>query len=123
MFSDFPRALLAVAAVTTFGAKKYTPRGWVSVPSADERYDDAKGRHLLKGYIEPEDPESQLQHLAHEAWNALAVLELHLRKKERADWDEEAFRSLRRSPSIPTSQITALDDWVTALSEGRGHSG
>jgi len=83
MMRDFPRALLAVSAATTLGAKKYAPSNWISVEDAEDRYADAKGRHLLEGFITPNDKESNLLHLAHEAWNALAVLELELRKQER----------------------------------------
>ena len=50
---------------------------------AVDRYDDAKGRHILKGHIEDKDPDSDLSHMAHEAWNALAKLECALRKKEK----------------------------------------
>lgn len=84
MFEYFPRALLNVAKVAGFGAKKYTRGGWISVPDAEHRYDDALGRHLLKRHIEgPNDLESELKHLAHAAWNALAILELALRGEEK----------------------------------------
>jgi hypothetical protein len=78
----FSRALTAVAEVGTFGAGKYTRGGWQAVPNGIERYDDAKWRHTLKGYQEARDPDSGLLHAAHEAWNALAKLELMLREKE-----------------------------------------
>ena len=81
MFTGFASALNRVAEVTTFGADKYTPNGWVSVPSASERYTDAMYRHLLAGVSEKLDPESGIEHLAHAAWNILAVLELQLRKE------------------------------------------
>ena len=82
MFKGFARALLRVAEVTTFGANKYTPNGWESVDNGQERYLDASARHLLQGFIEPRDPQTNIEHLAHEAWNALARLELALRKAE-----------------------------------------
>lgn len=82
MLSGFARALLKVAEVTTYGASEYTPNGWLEVPDGISRYDDAKARHLLKGYIEELDPDSNISHQAHEAWNALAKLELMLREKE-----------------------------------------
>lgn len=85
MMQGFARALLAVSEVATFGAVKYSPGGWQYVPNGQERYDDAKGRHLLQGYIEDIDPETDLQHLAQEAWNALAKLELKLREEENID--------------------------------------
>jgi hypothetical protein len=81
MFTGFASALNRVAEVTTFGANKYTPNGWLSVPSASERYTDALYRHLLAGATEKFDLESGIEHLAHAAWNILAVLELQLRKE------------------------------------------
>ena len=82
MLSGFPRALLKVAEVTTFGALKYSDNGWQQVDGGVSRYDDAKGRHLLYGYIEDIDADSGLEHLAQDAWNALAKLELKLREEE-----------------------------------------
>ena len=82
MLSGFARALLAVSKVTTFGANKYTANGWRKVPNGIDRYNDAKGRHLLYGYLEDKDPDTDLDHLAQEAWNALAELELTLQKRE-----------------------------------------
>ena len=77
------RAVWAVSEVATFGAAKYTPDGWVLVPNGKERYADAGYRHTLKRAIgEPVDSESNLNHLAHEAWNALAKLDLYLREEE-----------------------------------------
>lgn len=78
------RAIWAVAEVATFGAAKYTPGGWVLVPNGQERYADASYRHLLKRAMgERNDPDSKLSHLAHEAWNALAKLDLALREQEK----------------------------------------
>lgn len=84
MLLDFARALEAVAEVTTFGAQKYSPSGWRSVPDAEARYTDALVRHLLawKQADGEVDEESQLLHLAHAAWNALAVLELELARMD-----------------------------------------
>jgi hypothetical protein len=78
----FARALLAVADVGTHGAAKYSRGGWQFVEDGVTRYDDAKWRHMLQGYIEPLDDDSGLEHIAQEAWNALAKLELHLREKQ-----------------------------------------
>ena len=81
MVGDFAHALRAVASVTTFGAAKYTPRGWQSVPNADERYMDAAMRHILADLAgEAIDADSQQLHIAQAAWNLLAVLELRLRE-------------------------------------------
>lgn len=77
----FPLAIDAVAEVSTFGATKYAWRGWETVPDGFNRYSNAMGRHLLKeGSGEQNDPDSGLLHAAHTAWNALARLELMLRK-------------------------------------------
>lgn len=82
MFKGFARALLRVAEVTTYGANKYTPDGWQSVQDGEARYLDAQCRHMLKGFIEECDKDTDLEHMAHDAWNALARLELALRRKE-----------------------------------------
>lgn len=80
ILGDFSRALSAIAEVGTHGAAKYTREGWCSVPCGIERYTDAKWRHLLASHHETHDPDSGFLHAAHEAWNALAVLELILRE-------------------------------------------
>lgn len=81
----FPRASLAVAGISTFGASKYAWNGWEAVDDGINRYSDAMVRHLLKeGMGEETDPDSGLLHAAHTAWGALARLELMLREKERA---------------------------------------
>jgi hypothetical protein len=79
----FARALQEVGEVGTFGAAKYSDDGWVNVPDGERRYTDAMLRHLLKE-AEGEicDLESGLPHAAHVAWNALARLDLALRKQE-----------------------------------------
>jgi hypothetical protein len=78
------RAIFSVSKIATFGAAKYTPGGWVIVPNGQERYADAGYRHLLKRAMgELNDPDSEELHLAHEAWNALAKLDLYLREQEK----------------------------------------
>lgn len=78
------RAITEVAKVGTFGAAKYTDGGWVDVPDGFRRYEDAQQRHAADRHRgEMLDKESQLLHLAHEAWNALAKLDLHLRETEK----------------------------------------
>jgi hypothetical protein len=81
---DFSRALQIVVDVGTYGAKKYTRAGWATVPEGSQRYLDAMMRHLLAMDVDPDglDKETGLPHLAHVAWNALAVLELQARGKE-----------------------------------------
>lgn len=59
-----------------YGIRKgYLKDSWRNV--APERYEDALMRHMtahLQG--EERDPESGLRHIAHVAWNALAVMAL-----------------------------------------------
>lgn len=77
----FSRALQAVGKVGTYGANKYSDNGWVDVPDGERRYTDALLRHLLREADgEALDQDTQLHHAAHAAWNALARLDLMLRK-------------------------------------------
>jgi hypothetical protein len=80
VLGSFSRALEEVGCVGTYGANKYTPNGWLTVPNGVERYTDAMYRHLLREAQGQElDEESGLRHAAQVAWNALARLELMLR--------------------------------------------
>jgi hypothetical protein len=84
VLGDFANALQAVVAIGTFGARKYTDHGWLSVPNGERRYADAAFRHYLARQTgELNDPESGYYHLAHQAWNVLAELELFLRYKQK----------------------------------------
>lgn len=92
-FEYFPRALMAVADVSAYGANKYSWKGWEKVTDGINRYRNAAGRHIAKEGIEgpfdleilnhPEYP-AKVRHLAQVAWNALAALELTLRAEERS---------------------------------------
>lgn len=106
VLGGFARALWAVSAVGSFGAVKYTENGWVEVPNGQARYDDAGMRHWLKDKMgEKVDQDSKLAHLAHEAWNALAVLDLELRKQE-ADKPTGYVREAKASPlPYPTGGV------------------
>jgi hypothetical protein len=84
VIGGFSRALTEVAKVGTFGANKYTANGWIEVPDGEQRYTDAMLRHILtEATGEQMDPDSGLRHAAHAAWNALARLDLMLRKEPR----------------------------------------
>lgn len=77
---DMARALRQVARVATYGAKKYSRGGWLEVPEGRRRYTNALYRHLnAEATGELYDPDTQIEHAAHAAWNALARLELLLR--------------------------------------------
>jgi hypothetical protein len=83
VLGDFARAIDAVGMVGTKGAQKYSDHGWLHVSNGIERYTDAMLRHLNKDHQgEFMDDELQLPHAACTAWNALARLELILRKVE-----------------------------------------
>lgn len=82
VLGGFPRALLEVGKVATYGAKKYSRDGWKEVPDGLHRYTSAGDRHRLMAATEGFDGETGFLHLAHQAWNALAALELYLKQKE-----------------------------------------
>lgn len=83
VLGEFPRALWEVGKIGTYGYRKYTKNGWVSVPNGISRYSSAELRHYLLHKIEGKfDKESELLHKAHKAWNALADLELACREDE-----------------------------------------
>lgn len=91
ILSAMPRAVMAAAKVGTVGAVKYSRDGWLAVDNGIERYTDAMDRHRLKEFIEgPLDQDFldqgvEILHAAQVAWNALARLELMLRKQEYDD--------------------------------------
>lgn len=77
IFQDFPKSINEVLEVATFGANKYERSSWKTVSNAETRYMDALFRHILAAAGgEQNDPESGFSHLAHAAWNCLAVLQL-----------------------------------------------
>lgn len=99
----FPRACMAVADISGFGASKYSWGGWQGVPDGINRYGDAEVRHICLAAIQGEyDSDSEKLHAAHEAWNSLARLERILREQE-----QEAARLLQAD----------ADDAVASLPE------
>lgn len=66
-----------IVKVYHFGAKKYAPESWKNLNDGARRYFAACNRHLI-AYIKGEkiDPESGIYHLAHAAWNVIAMLYL-----------------------------------------------
>jgi len=75
------RAMLELGKVAQFGAKRYGMENWRHVKDGQRRYWDAAIRHLLAGRYEFRDPDSDLPHLAHAAWNCLATLALSRKGK------------------------------------------
>lgn len=82
MLLDFAPAIMEVAKVWDFGARKYEKSNWQKVPDAKNRYMNALCRHLLQSRTEPVDSESGMSHLTHVCFNALAVLYFELQEKE-----------------------------------------
>lgn len=77
--TGFPNALMILGEVMTWAAKNkgYLPNDWKDIPNPSMSLLGAASRHRnkrLKG--EDFDDESGLPHLAHEAFNVLAQLEL-----------------------------------------------
>lgn len=89
----FSRALMAVGACIEFGTHKYpNPKNWQLVDNGIKRYRDAMVRHLLKYNAGiDKDEETKLPHLAHMAWNALAILELYM-QEHKDKLDKEIFK-------------------------------
>ena len=77
---EFSRSLRAVAEVGTYGIKKYSRGGWYQVPDGYQRYTGAMMRHILDAQEKDYDEDSGLLHDAQIAWNALARLDMRLRK-------------------------------------------
>lgn len=83
VFMTMARALQEVGEVATFGADEYSDNGRLSVPGGERRYTDAMLRHLMEEAVGNErDAKSELRHAAHTAWNALARLDLMIRREE-----------------------------------------
>lgn len=80
----FPNAMEALGSVIEFGTHKYPdPNNWKKVEGAKFRYLDSLMRHMVKHYRGLElDEETGKPHLAHMAWNALAILELYLMEQK-----------------------------------------
>jgi hypothetical protein len=76
-----PKALLALAEVSGFGAEKYDAYNFMKGYDWSLSY-NALQRHLLAFWAgEDTDDESGLPHLGHAAWHCLAMLSFQLRDK------------------------------------------
>lgn len=77
-----------IVEVYDFGSKKYEPNTWKQLENGEERYRAALFRHLCahqKGELR--DPESNLLHMQHVCWNAIALLHFAV-EKEKVFWDD-----------------------------------
>ena len=97
---DFNLAIKAVAEVGTFGANKYKRSSWKTVPDAALRYEDALVRHQLEKEEVDYDEESGLLHLAHMAWNALAILQLKLEEESIPLKDRPYFQLMDKETNV-----------------------
>ena len=69
-----------IVKVYTFGANKYSANSWQKLDDGYDRYKAALFRHIvLHEQGERFDRESGLPHLAHAAWNAIAMLHFGLK--------------------------------------------
>lgn len=81
---QFPKALKAVAKRSELGHKKYADidqdwQGFTRMPH--DVYEDKIIRHMMQ---DGEPNETERDHLAALAWNALALLEIKLRQHEKS---------------------------------------
>lgn len=83
-------ALEELVKVYTFGAKKYEAHSWEAGMKVSRIY-AALFRHMLAWWTgEDTDKESGLSHLAHAAWNAIALLTYA--KRGMHETDDRPFR-------------------------------
>jgi hypothetical protein len=74
-----PSAVEEIVKVYTFGAGKYGDNNWQNLPDGYNRYKAAMFRHLVASENgEQLDNESGLPHLAHMAWNGIALLHFYM---------------------------------------------
>ena len=80
-----PLAILEVAKVLAFGAKKYAPGNWKKVDDLQNRYTAAALRHIMDHMInDGTDPESGIDTLAHAICCLMFKLEDKLGKDQKA---------------------------------------
>lgn len=92
-----------VVEIYTFGAKKYKENSWQNLPDGYRRYKAALFRHITayeKGEVY--DSESGCMHLAHAAWNAIAMLYFGMKEEKSLD-AEKIFNDFKES-------VTAIDN-------------
>lgn len=79
------RAFHEIALVAEFGVRKYSERNWENGFSYGRLFAAAM-RHLTAFFMgEDYASDSGLHHLAHAAWNCMAIVEFHYRKTPNVD--------------------------------------
>lgn len=117
VFGGFNKALLDVGYIGTFGARKYTPNGWKDVENLYERYSSALLRHMFAA-MSPRvkdiyDNETGRLHLAHVAWNALALTEHMLKSIDYDRYNAEA---------LAQSEKTLIEHFETLKGKDNGQT-
>lgn len=111
-----PYAMEQLAKIFTFGAQKYADNNWLKGLPWLQTTASLK-RHLAafeKG--EDYDKESGLLHMAHVAWNALAIVSYY---KHRPEFDNRLHKHLKR-PKIALDIDNVICDWTKAWGEKHG---
>ena len=93
-----------VVEIYTFGATKYKENSWQNLSNGYQRYKAALFRHITayeKGEVY--DSESGCMHLAHAAWNAIAMLYFGMRAETDSDI-EKALEYLKESAMAKESK-------------------
>ena len=86
-------SVTSIVQVLEYGAVKYQPNGWQTVPDARVRYYDALMRHLSAWYAgELHDSESGLPHMSHVLCNAAFLFWLDNQGKHTESFTEEYKR-------------------------------
>lgn len=83
-WSLLPLAILEpIVRVLMFGAEKYSPNGWQTVPDGEQRYFSAMMRHIA-AYQSGEaiDQDSGLPHIAHVCCNAIFLLHFYIERNK-----------------------------------------
>ena len=117
VFGGFNKALLDVGYIGTFGARKYTPNGWKDVENLYERYSSALLRHMFAA-MSPRvkdiyDNETGRLHLAHVAWNALALTEHMLKSIDYDRYNAEALAQSEKTLIEHFETLKGKDDGQT----------
>ena len=104
-----------IVKIYTFGAEKYGDNTWQNLKGGYNRYKAAMFRHLMefeKGNIN--DEESGLNHLAHMAWNAIAMLYLSKPKESVGD---KIKKDVATCVNIMIDENTKLLDYINEIKQ------
>ena len=113
-----PRWVLALAEVLTKGAEKYAERNWEKGMEWSKCYASAQ-RHLLAFWDgEDLDKETGLSHVAHAAWNCLALLTYSEEHQE-----DDNRPTTKNQDTRPTFETRGMKYHVVRCSVSSPHSG